>query len=301
MAKNFKVDFIGIGASRSGTSWLANCLRTHPEICLSEPKEVRYFNRYQFIGSKSPVTNGDKQGWVLNGNYEKPIGWYANHFRHGKPGQIKGEYSPVYLYDEHAPARIKEWFPDAKLIVSLRNPIDRVFSHYALLKGIGMIGDNTFEEAIQSNDTYVERGFYATQLNRYLKYFSRDQLLILLFDDIIRDPNETLRIMFQFLGINANFKLDLQKIDSNRSTAVKSSGIRKLFYQGSRIMIDLGLSRFNSLIRQSGAHRLFNRLNTTSPRLPGMNPETREYLRTVYKNDIEDLESLIKRDLSHWK
>ncbi len=93
MEKGFKIDFIGIGAAKSGTTWLFHCLGQHPQICLSEPKEINYFNQ------RGSFRN-------FNKNHTKPFSWYINHFRHCQANKIKGEFSPIYLYDEIAPSRI---------------------------------------------------------------------------------------------------------------------------------------------------------------------------------------------------
>lgn len=157
MDKNFNIDFIGIGTARSGTTWLFNALGQHPKICLSEPKEVMYFNYYHV----HPNSN-------INKNHTKPPSWYRNHFRHCQKNKIKGEFSTSYLYDEKAPLLIKKYFPDVKLIACLRNPIDRAYSEYWMYRNKFKIGDRTFENTIREERRNIERGFYYKQLKRYL-------------------------------------------------------------------------------------------------------------------------------------
>ena len=166
------IDFIGIGAARSGTSWIANILRAHPEICVSEPKEIRYFNRYVL-----PVA---KAKGKVNSNYDRDLAWYLDRFRHTREGQLRGEYSPIYLYDEAAASAIKSCFPDVKLIACLRNPADRAYSHYWLHRGLSVLGNISFEQALHEEEVYVSMGLYARQLKRYLEHFDRDQLLVLI-------------------------------------------------------------------------------------------------------------------------
>lgn len=127
MAQGFKVDFIGIGAPRSGSTWLFHALGRHPAVCLSEPKEIKYFNREDFL---RPVIDGDDESPYINPNHARDLDWYARHYRHCPADSLKGEFSPQYLFDDAAPARIHTSFPDVKLLVCLRNPIDRIHATY---------------------------------------------------------------------------------------------------------------------------------------------------------------------------
>ena len=107
--KDFKVDFMGIGAQKGGTTWIAKCLSEHPDICMSEPKEILYFNKFSSFSNKCPINNYHK----------KTFSWYRKHFLHCKKGQINGEFSAEYFYDKEAPRLIRKYFPDIKLIVLL--------------------------------------------------------------------------------------------------------------------------------------------------------------------------------------
>ena len=121
--KDFNIDFIGIGTSKAGTTWVSEMLDAHPGICMSEPKEVNYFNEQNNYSIN-----------IKNYNYGKGFNWYKKHFLHWRTGQIIGEFTPKYLADLKAPLRIKNAFPDVKLIVCLRDPVDRAFSQYNFIK-----------------------------------------------------------------------------------------------------------------------------------------------------------------------
>src|SRR3989339_1804269 len=105
---NKKVDIIGIGVQKSATTWLYTCLSEHPEIRCSSKEEMNYFDDSL--------------------SYSKGFEWYHAHFKFG--AWKTAEYSPTYFYDKNVPARIHTYNPDSKLILSLRNPIERAFSHY---------------------------------------------------------------------------------------------------------------------------------------------------------------------------
>src|SRR3989344_1753054 len=102
----FKLDFVGIGAEKAGTTWLADCLGDHPEIYIPRQKELFFFNKYD----PHYLT-------VKNYRYKRGISWYKSQFRQSQPQTLKGEFSPTYIYDNEASFRIKKHFPDAKIIV----------------------------------------------------------------------------------------------------------------------------------------------------------------------------------------
>ena len=140
----FKIDFIGIGTQRAGTTWIANCLSAHPQICLSNPKEVHFFGsvRYSF-----------------------GLDWYKKHFS-AKPNQITGEFDAGYFASKNAAIQIKEHFPDVKIIISLRNPIEKAFSNYLSVSSYEKY--SSFENFLEANPKILERGIYYPKLYHYL-------------------------------------------------------------------------------------------------------------------------------------
>jgi len=293
MDKRFKLDFIGIGAMKSGTTWLANCLRAHPEICLSEPKGVRYFNLHQNYFTQNTPS--------FNSNHTKPLSWYLNHFKHCPANEIKGECTSHYFYDERAPSRIKSSFPHIKLILCLRNPIDRAYSHYWMHRSASQL-DIPFEDAIIMEKMYVDMGFYSKQLKRYHKCFTRDQILILLFDDIVNHPEEEITKVLQFLNVSTHIKADVLKNSyANPAKQFKVKAIENILYSTSRLLIDLKLSYVIHMFRKIGIYHLITKLNTAPFKYPVMNNNTREYLGNMFKDEVKELGTLVNRDLSHWQ
>jgi hypothetical protein len=298
MNKPFPVDFIGIGAARSGTSWLANCLRRHPEICVSEPKEIRYFNYQNF---PNPVGPDNEITRAVNGNYSRPASWYMKHFEHCRGHKVIGEISPIYLFDEKAPLRIKECCPDVKIIVSLRNPIDRAFSHYGMIYGAFKGRLVSFDEAVKRHSIFIEMGMYARQLKRYWERFDRGRIGVLLFDDLVGNPIEELKKVFKFLEVSTEFDPDIINNDTNPSRAQRSVSARRLHYRASRMLIGMKMGSFLHRLRNMGVHQWVNRANRKPLVLDEMRPETRRYLRSAFKRDIDELQTLIGRDLSAWQ
>jgi hypothetical protein len=287
------VDFIGIGAPRCGTSWIANVLRAHPKICISEPKEVRYFNRME-------MQVGRLKGNV-NPNFDQDISWYLKRFSHAKPGQLLGEISPVYLSDEQAPAAIKARYPDVKLIVCLRNPVDRAYSFYRLHHGNRIINDMSFEEALDKEDVYVRTGMYGEHLARYLEHFDRNQVLFLVFEELIAEPERELNKVFEFLGGEPPADLDPSKFHTNESAKRRSNRLHKTAFQVSQWLIEHGFSKVLELLRAVGIHKLFNRINAAPVKKESMSDATRARLVAEFKDDIVRLEGLFDIDLGRWK
>lgn len=297
MKKRLKVDFIGIGTPKCGTTWLFHCLGKHHKICLSVPKEIKYFNLIDF--TKYIRTFDDNK--IKNKNFEKPISWYERCFRHCRQDSIKGEFTPTYLYDEAAPSLIKKRFPDIKLIACLRNPIDRAYSSYWARKNYTKKESLTFEEALKEDLMYIEGGLYHKHLARYLRYFKKEQILILLFDDVVlSSENEIIKVL-RFLGLDSTMTLTIKEVPINKSKKSLFPFAGLIMKDLPNFLIDMNLGYLLHLARKVGMRKFLLSLTTSSFNYPEMNPNTRLYLRSVFHDDVRQLENLLNRDLSHWK
>jgi len=300
MKDNLKIDFIGIAAAKSGTTWLANMLDKHPDICISEPKEVSYFNSE--MSSNERLRHKNKQGPFINKNHTKPLSWYEKHFLHCRPENIIGEFSPVYFYDPEAPTAIKEQFPNAKLIVVLRNPIDRAYSEYWMFRNSFKIENRPFDEAIREKGTmHIQKGLYYKQLTRYLKYFDRNQICVVFFDDIRKNPEEMLKKVYGFLGVDDSFVPKNIRSKSNYAKASRIKGAVEFMNNTVKFLVQARMMFFVRVLRKMKINKLF--LNLISKRVDysPMELKTREYLRQVFEEDIRNFERLLNIDLSHWK
>jgi hypothetical protein len=207
-------DFVIIGAQKCGTTTLYQHLAEHPNVLPASRKEVHFFD----------------------GRFGRGLNWYRGHFATRAARRIRewrreaplltGEASPLYLFHPHAARRLKAVLPGAKLIVVLRNPVDRAYSHYQreLRGGFEQL---TFEEAIEREEerlrgerermladefyrsynyahySYKARGRYAEQLRAWFELFSREQFLILSNAELGRDPRATFERVHAFLGLPA--------------------------------------------------------------------------------------------------
>ncbi len=181
--------FIGVGAMRAGTSAVSDLLKRHPDIYMLPSKESHFFDF----------------------NHERGVRWYQRQFADAGDAQQVGEWTPGYMYIEGCAERIASMVPDARLIAILRDPVDRAYSHYwfARLKHRENI---TFEEAISREDQrraagyypwrmYLDRGHYDVQLDRLQAHFPSERILVLLYDDLQRDPGSVLGWIESFLGL----------------------------------------------------------------------------------------------------
>jgi hypothetical protein len=263
-------NYLIIGAARSGTSWLAKNLMLHPEVFMPTKKEIHFFDRH----------------------YEKGLEWYQRIFE-GRSEKAIGEATPAYLYFPHIPSLIHEYMPNVRLIVSLRNPVERAYSHYWNLIARAGISQRycgiSFEEMIMVPPRLVEEGMYATKLKGYYQLFPRENVLILIYDDLKENPEKFLKSLYSFLGVDAGFISPLAeyKINAKSSKLGRSTALYFLY----RASIKLGFYRLANLID------IINKKG-----LPDINIETkRELLEKYYLREISELEQMINRSLSAWK
>jgi hypothetical protein len=175
------LDCIFIGPDKSGSTWLYERLREHPGVALPRSKELFYFDRYHHLG---------------------PL-WLDRQFAAALPGQLRMELSHDYLFSEPAIARIAAEAPGARLVVSLREPIDRAVSAYHYLRLQGRIrGSVRLDEALMRVPELIDHGRYGTHLDTVLRHIPREQLIVLLYDDLKADPQLYFDRLCNELGIS---------------------------------------------------------------------------------------------------
>jgi hypothetical protein len=205
-------DFVIIGAQRCGTTSLYDSLTGHRAVFPAAGKELHFFDL----------------------NWERGEHWYRSRFpvrermsiaqRVTRVRSITGEATPYYLFHPLVPQRAFETIPSAKLLVLLRDPVPRAYSHYLWMRRHGfetlpfedavrketsrlepeierMADDPTYQSAAHRNFSYLARGRYAEQLRRWLEFFSREQILIVRSEDLFAQPNEAMAEILGFLEL----------------------------------------------------------------------------------------------------
>lgn len=276
------VDFIGLGAQKSGTSWAYTCLYEHPQVCIPV-KEIHFFSRSRY------ETEGKE--------------WYEAHFKRCKEGALRGEWSTSYLYSKETPERIHAYYPNAKLLAILRNPVDRGYSQYRNTVRSGEIPKTmTFDEFVQQEKSVWEQGKYAEQLERFFKYFSREQILIMVYEDIKKNPIAFMRRIHEFLGIDPNFVSSMVYEQVNIARTPKIIGVDRVIHHISEFLRKHGFDRFVHAVRKTGILNIVRKINTVeSAQSVEKKTFDREACNAYFADDVEKLSKILGRDMrSEW-
>jgi len=193
-------NFLIIGSSRSGTTYLKRALEQHPDIYMGS--EGAYTGDIHFFNTSHPAKN-----------WEMGLEWYEKFFDDRTSEKAVGQKSGLYFSDPEAPRLLRQVLGEkVKLIATLRNPMNRAYSSYwyqieDIPKGV------SFLEAceLENNNTLMLQsllhrpGFYYEHLTNYLQYFKKEQLLFILFEEMHKNPLEELKKVFRFLGVDDSF------------------------------------------------------------------------------------------------
>lgn len=295
-AEDFKLDFIGIGVPKAATTWLAQCMKEHPEICFPKyMKELHFFNRLHCVyGDKVDNMNYENKGWA----------WFKYMFKHCKPGQIKGEFTVAYYTDPLALKRIKQHNKDIKLILVFRDPVSRAYSEYQHHFKMGIYGQKTFEQALEVDKYLIEKGLYFKHTPQWLRAFPKKNIKIYFMEDIKQDKTAVIKDLWKFLGVNEDFVPP--SFDRKDINIRKESRFLPLNRFLSKINYVLRKNNWNTLLRFAHVLRadfVLNKLrfkNVKPADFPPINPKTAAKLRKYYTSDIKKFEKFMKRDLSGW-
>jgi Sulfotransferase family len=309
-------NFFIVGAPKAGTTSLHAYLRQHEQIYMSPIKEPNFFaselrpENFSSVAQSQIVRDREALQTYLEGDMRQQrfgalvSSWedYKRLFRNVTSEIAIGEATPCYLWSATAPGNIAARIPDAKIIMILRNPVERAFSQYLHMVVAGATRDS-FGDLINASLLsscrkfgplwpFLEFGQYHDQVARYLNLFSRPQIHISLYEDLQRTPASLVSSLFSFLGVDAKFEADVTQ--------------RHL---EPRIPRYPGAAR---LLRRTGMWALLRRLipESSMPKVRSLairprdtlhiGPEERAVLIDYYQRDIEKLAQLIGRDLSPW-
>ncbi len=258
--------FLIVGVPRAGTTSLAAYLAAHPDVFMAEGKELHFFN-----------------GW-----HDRGLEWYSRQFETSRPVTQRGEATPGYLYRADAIDRLSQTVPGAKLIVVLREPVDRAYSHFWLNRWRG-IEPMTFEAALAAEGArladephdprraYFDMGDYVSQLRRLLGHYPVEQVHTVFFEDLKKNPGDVVTELCRFLEV--------------RELVPSVTGDRHNHHGPVRSVPVSILAR-----RLPGPLcRAVRRLNTRDAEYPRMDPETRRALSARFADANRDLPTLINR------
>jgi len=268
-----------VGAPRAGTNSLWQYFKLIPGIMMCPIKEPNYFS-------------ASISAEFLFKPYRKKQD-YLDLFKNSHE-QFLGDASPQYLWDAKAPKLIHEVSPDSKIIITLRNPIKRAYSHYLMLYGIGN-ETRSFSEAIRSDATkkdysgrIIQAGFYYESVKRYLEIFGQENVKIIIFEDFVKDTEKIVKGIIQFLGINANIPKNVGDVFGSLEipnpiiiSIIRNPYVRKIIKK---------VFPVNSI-------SIFRKLFYKKVKKKEMLESDTVFLQNLYNNDVKNLEFLLNKKL----
>jgi len=284
-----------IGAPKAGTTTISYWLRHHPDVFVSTPKEPMFY-----LNIKADFAGPG--GQELNDQVVKRREDYLGLFRVGEQSKYRVDASTDYLSDDQAPRLIKKDCPDARILIILRNPVDRIFSEHSHLVR-DKLEDRSLLEAIslearRVNDNWnslfrhISRSKYAMGVATYFELFGRKNVLVLLYDDLASDPVKTRKRIFEFLHLPDH---DPGVPRLNQSGSVKSP----IFYDLSRgRIIPVWLkSIIRLIVGQKNLTRLQVMLSRMAIDKPQITNQEEEYIKNLVLNDVKQTSAVIGVDL----
>ena len=284
-------NFLIIGAEKGATTWLYAQLKEHPDIFLPKTKEAHFFNRYTSNLEERKV-------------FERcGVAWYERLFR-GYAGETAvGEATPMYLCDPAAPARIRATVPEVRLVCSLRNPVDRAYSHYWMARRKGHTA-LSFEEAVaQRESRFIQRGLYGAQLARYYDLFPREQIHVLIQEEMMADPRSFLKALCRFLEVAPCYFDEAAGVAEreHRAGAPRSKTLLRWTGRVARAMrYTKGLDTVLDLVKKTGVAKQLKQLNRVQEAYPDLAPDLEVRLRSFYAEDVRRLEDGLGRRIKAW-
>lgn len=276
-----KVRVIGIGAQKCASSWIHAVAGSHPDIGISDPKELDFFSYY----------------------FDRGYRWYESHFDSDKNARILFENSPSYFYDPRTPERANSYNPGMKIVLLLRDPLKRAFSNHLHEIIKGHIGSVSFEEGLANNPTYVEQGLYAKHLGRWRDVFPTSQITVLFAEEISIDPGAAARELFRFLDVDESFDSAILYERRNESDRARLPALRSGLRAGGDWMRRQGLEPTLARIKAATPVARLLKANSANVRneIPPMRADTNERLMQTFGPEMDALRTMLGRDRLPWE
>jgi hypothetical protein len=295
-------NFFIVGAQKAGTTSLYFYLKEIPGVYMSPLKEPFYFATHAVSNSASDLIRDKKEYLRL---FEKASGYVAI-----------GEATPIYLWDPDAPKLIHETIPHARIIMILRDPIERAYSNYLMYVRYSGIKSSFYDELMRDyeiqeklygkSQLYVELGMYYEQVKRYFDLFGREQVKVIIFEEFVQHPEQSINELLAFLGVN--YTVTAIKEQYNPYSIPRSPLSRLIFaffrwlrvrnIKFYKILMLLPDSIVESLPVPAGNSSnfatkvLFKRIQK-----PKIEPEAFKFLQEIFYDDVLKLQSLLGRSL----
>jgi hypothetical protein len=269
--------FFIVGPPRTGSSWLYEIFSSH--VLLPSPsKETRFFDIH----------------------FDRGLKWYLAHYKHSSGQRRVGEVAPTYFASAQARERLSQIVPDAKIVCVFRNPAERIISLYRLKRAYGLI-PWSFEEALHRDPELLETSRYASNLKLWQRSFGPANVLACLYDDLRETPQKFVDGLADFVGV-PRFMLHPSQLrsvhDSERMTQPRSYARTRNALLVADWFKSRRLDRVVSAFKRSSFCKFV--LGGGSP-FPPLPPAVVKHLYETFRPETEELEKLLRRDLSAWK
>lgn len=280
------IDFIGIGAPKCGTTWVSTQLEAHPQIGFAPDKEVYYFadTIMRRIAHKELHL------------FERGAGWYHEQFPPATGEVIsRGEFCPAYLYSAEAAQRIATYRPDIKLLLCLRPPVEMIYSWYWYNRNAVVATLPETFAAMMENPFLRDLGCYARYLRRYLELFPAQNILVLQFDAIRREPARVREQTYAFLGVTPDFKPILAREGQNAARAPRfpllQAGAQR-FYETLSTLPGASKVLKSTLVART-LQGVYHRLNSKAQKYETLSPAEKQKWESYYADDQRELAAML--------
>lgn len=296
-------DFVVAGVARAGTTTLYNLLKKHNQIYLPNVKETNYFSNATSKNIEDyslPEKNKEYHTKIINewSVYEElfSIGIYHN--------KLKGDISPSYMWDKNSAKRIKDKNKNAKIIISLRSPVERAISHYKMNYITGFEKEKVFSKAVYKKydgywgggNCYLMCSLYFDAIKSFYDNFGRNNVLVIIYEDWINNQKQTVNKITDFLKINNLTEKDYIYTHENKINSVKNIKILNFFRNKNikswlkKILSEGQIKKIKKNIFEGGEMEIL------------VTKEEKKELQKLFYDDVKKTSKLIEEDLlSKWK
>lgn len=271
MISMLDIDFVIIGAAKSATTWLQRNLQNDPNVYMPNP-ELHFFSR----------------------EYQRGEDWYLSQFDCNNPRRTLGEKSNSYLDEWRSAVRMASAMPHAKLIVQLRNPVERAYSDYCMLYRRAEVGRNIEYYLDPRQDRYgrfISGGNYYHHISRFLDLYPSEQMLLLISENISRNPYEHLREIRRFIGLSDIAVTPVSSRIKDKTTKVMPPYLKPILKP---------LKPFAAPFRNTAPFEMAASMLRTEMQYPELSTELRRRLEDHYAPGVEKLEKLIGHRITEW-
>jgi Sulfotransferase domain len=269
--------FLGVGPPRTGTTWLHNVLEGHVDLPYGV-KETLYFTTF----------------------YDKGFDWYARHFRYATGERKVAEICP-YFFDVETLDRIKAIMPDCRIITTMRDPVDRLYSMYKALRYSAEARRGTFEQTLAAWPSMAKGNRYAAHYKLWFENFGRENVLITRYEELRSDPQKYVNRVTDFMGIE---RIDLSarpQIPDDVNGFKRAPKNRRLARKAWKFKYWLKGRQAYGIVNMLERAGVWDFCAGRGELYPSLTPEQDARLRARFVPEVDALEALLKQDFSTWR